>query len=70
MVVSLVNSQNVTHQEQFTARLGSLMVNVTERAAYASPWMFAVGSATVTPFVNIYGMAQCTRDLLGDNCNR
>jgi hypothetical protein len=51
-------------------RLGALMGNITERAAYASPRMFAVGSAMVTPFVNIYCMAQCTRDLTDDDCNR
>ncbi|XP_066385368.1 uncharacterized protein [Miscanthus floridulus] len=69
MVVSLVNSQNATLQEQFTARLCALMGKVTERVAYASSRMFAVSSATVTPFVNTYDMAQCTRDLVDDNCN-
>ncbi|CAD6272048.1 unnamed protein product [Miscanthus lutarioriparius] len=70
MVISLVNWQNATQQEQFTARLGTLMGKVTERAAYASLWMFAVSLATVTPFVNIYSKAQCTRGLSGDDCNR
>jgi hypothetical protein len=70
VVVSLVNAQNATQQEQFAARLGALMGNVTARAAFASPRMFAVGSAALTPFVNLYGMAQCTRDLTGDGCNR
>jgi hypothetical protein len=45
------------------------MGKVTERAAYASPRMFAVSSAAMTPFVNVYGMAQCTRNLPGDDCN-
>ncbi|XP_066367711.1 cysteine-rich receptor-like protein kinase 25 [Miscanthus floridulus] len=70
MVVWLANSQNATQQEQFTALLGALMGNVTGRTAYSSLRMFAVGSAAVTPFVNVYGMAQCTRDLAGDDCNR
>ena len=46
------------------------MGKVTERAVYASPRMFAVGTVAVTPFVNVYSMAQCTRDLTGDDCNR
>lgn len=70
VVVWQPNAQNATQQEQFTTRLGALMGSVTERAAYASPRRFAVGSAAVTPFVNVYGMAQCTRDLAGDDCNR
>jgi hypothetical protein len=70
VVVWQPNAQNATQQEQFTTRLGALMGSVTEKAAYASPRRFAVGSAAVTPFVNVYGMAQCTRDLAGDDCNR
>ncbi|TVU02145.1 hypothetical protein EJB05_52369, partial [Eragrostis curvula] len=44
------------------------MSNLTETAAYASPRMFAAGSVVLTPFVNIYGMAQCTRDIAKDDC--
>jgi hypothetical protein len=69
VVIYLVNTQNATQPEQFTPLLGSLMSNLTNKA-YQSPRMFAVGSAAVTPFVNIYGMAQCTRDLTADDCNR
>jgi len=69
-VAYLSNSQNATQPEQFTPRLGALMSNLTKKAALESPRMFAVGSAAVTPFVNIYGMAQCTRDLTADDCNR
>ncbi|TVU20006.1 hypothetical protein EJB05_36192, partial [Eragrostis curvula] len=50
--------------------LGALMTNLRVKAAYASPRMFAADSAAVTPFLNIYGMAQCTRDLAADDCNR
>ncbi|EES18427.1 putative receptor-like protein kinase At4g00960 [Sorghum bicolor] len=66
----LLNTQNATQPEQFATQLGALMNNITRKAALESPRMFAVGSAAVTPFVNIYGMAQCTRDLTADDCNR
>ena len=36
------------------------MGNIMGRVAYASPRMF----------MNIYSMALCTWDLVGDNCNR
>ncbi|CAL4901417.1 unnamed protein product [Urochloa decumbens] len=70
VVVWMCNGQNATQQEQFKARLGALMGNVTARAAYASPRMFAAGETGFTPFVSIYGMAHCTRDLAGVDCNR
>ncbi|CAN6332565.1 unnamed protein product [Urochloa humidicola] len=69
VVVWLCNPQNATQQDEFKTRLGALMGNVTARAAYASPRKFAVGSAALTPFVSIYGMAQCTRDLAGVDCD-
>ncbi|RLN27808.1 putative receptor-like protein kinase [Panicum miliaceum] len=65
----IVNPQNTTEPEEFRSRLGALMRNLTARAAYASPRMFAAGETALTPFVNIYGMAQCTRDLAADDCN-
>ncbi|KAG0518621.1 hypothetical protein BDA96_09G191700 [Sorghum bicolor] len=64
------NAQNATRPEEFTSRLGALMGNLTATAAFASPRMFAAGETAVTPFVNIFGMAQCTRDLAADDCNR
>jgi len=67
--VSMLNTQNATQPEEFRSRLGALMRNLTARAAYASPRMFAAGEAGLTPFVNIFGMAQCTRDLAADDCN-
>ncbi|OEL30082.1 Cysteine-rich receptor-like protein kinase 25 [Dichanthelium oligosanthes] len=68
-VITWVNTQNATEQALFMSRLGALMSNLTETAPHA-PRMFAAGSAAVTPFVNIFGMAQCTRDLAPDDCNR
>ncbi|TVU20011.1 hypothetical protein EJB05_36197, partial [Eragrostis curvula] len=63
-------TQNATEQSQFTWMVGTLMSNLTAKAAYASPRMFAAGSVVLTPPVNIYGMAQCTRDLAADDCYR
>ncbi|KAJ1263471.1 hypothetical protein BS78_09G187000 [Paspalum vaginatum] len=64
------NPQNATQPQQFAAVLGTLMGNLTAKAAYESPRMFAAGSAAVPPFLHIYGMAQCTRDLAADDCNQ
>ncbi|TVU02155.1 hypothetical protein EJB05_52380, partial [Eragrostis curvula] len=70
VVMALSNTQNVAEPAQFTSALGALMGNLTEKVAYASPRKFAAGSVALTPFLTIYGMAQCTRDLPGDDCNR
>ncbi|OEL30083.1 Cysteine-rich receptor-like protein kinase 25 [Dichanthelium oligosanthes] len=70
MWLCLWNPQNTTRPEEFRSRLGALMGNLTARAAYASPRMFAAGVTGLTPFVKIYGMAQCTPDLAADDCNR
>jgi hypothetical protein len=63
------NATQVTQPELFMTQLGSLMRNLSSLAAYSSPRMFAVGEADVS-LTKIYGMAQCTRDLGGDDCNR
>ncbi|XP_044320900.1 cysteine-rich repeat secretory protein 38-like isoform X2 [Triticum aestivum] len=63
------NPQNATQPEQFASLLAPLMGSLAERAAYASPRMFAVGTADVTSSDRIYGMAQCTRDLGKDDCH-
>ncbi|KAL6609734.1 hypothetical protein ACP70R_039703 [Stipagrostis hirtigluma subsp. patula] len=47
------NPQNATQQELFTSRLGGLMGNLTAKAAYVSPPMFAAAEVSVTPFVNM-----------------
>ncbi|XBJ05542.1 hypothetical protein VPH35_024299 [Triticum aestivum] len=62
------NPQNAAQPERFASLLGPLMGN-TQRAAFASLRMFAVGTADVTSSDRIYGMAQCTRDLDNDDCH-
>ncbi|KAL6619013.1 hypothetical protein ACP70R_034152 [Stipagrostis hirtigluma subsp. patula] len=70
-VVYMWNAQNATQPEQFRSRLGALMSNLKARASYASPRMFfAASSVDLTPFVSIYGLAECTRDLAAGDCNR
>ncbi|XP_047045745.1 cysteine-rich receptor-like protein kinase 15 [Lolium rigidum] len=66
---NVANATQVTQPELFMTQLGSLMRNLSSLAAYSSPRMFAAGEADVTP-LKIYGIAQCTRDLGGDDCNR
>jgi hypothetical protein len=67
-----VENATATEQTQFNSRLGVLMSNLTVRAAYASPRMFAAGEIGLPSFRNIFGVAQCTRDLAAgaDDCNR
>ncbi|KQK13771.1 hypothetical protein BRADI_1g12377v3 [Brachypodium distachyon] len=65
----LVNLQNATQPERFMPLLGTLMSNLTRTAAYTSPRMFAVGTTSLTPFQDVYGMAQCSRDLGANDCN-
>jgi hypothetical protein len=69
-VQRLCNTANATQPDLFMTQLGSLMNNLSSKAAYSSPRMFAAGAADVTSFAKIYGMVQCTRDLTGDDCNR
>uniref|UniRef100_A0A452Z7B7 Cysteine-rich receptor-like protein kinase 25 n=1 Tax=Aegilops tauschii subsp. strangulata TaxID=200361 RepID=A0A452Z7B7_AEGTS len=69
-MLGLCNTGNVTQPELFRTQLGALMSNLTRRAAYSSPRMFAAGAADITSITKVYGMAQCTRDLAGDDCNR
>jgi hypothetical protein len=67
--LGLFYTGNATQLELFMTQLGSLMRNLSSLAAYSSPRMFAVVEADVS-LTKIYGMAQCTRDLGGDDCNR
>ncbi|KAL6609733.1 hypothetical protein ACP70R_039702 [Stipagrostis hirtigluma subsp. patula] len=68
LTFALCNPWNATQPAEFTSRLGALMGDLRAKAA-ASPRMFAAGNVTLTSFVTIYGMAECTRDLAADQCN-
>ncbi|XP_020092456.1 cysteine-rich receptor-like protein kinase 10 [Ananas comosus] len=64
------NVQNVTDPQLFDDQLGQLMKSLAMKAAYGSgqPQLFAVGEVNFTSFNNIYGLAQCTRDLSPADC--
>ncbi|KAL6609732.1 hypothetical protein ACP70R_039701 [Stipagrostis hirtigluma subsp. patula] len=65
VLLYLTNTQNTTGPVDFE---GAVM-NFIGKAAYASPRMFAAGNISLTPFVESYSLAQCTRDLAHDECN-
>ncbi|XP_020092549.1 cysteine-rich repeat secretory protein 38-like [Ananas comosus] len=64
------NLHNVTDPNLFDDQLYQLMRNLSTEAAYRSgrPPMFAVGQVQVINSTNIYGLAQCTRDLSQNDC--
>jgi hypothetical protein len=62
-------SPNGATQPDFNSSLGKLMTGSLAEKAYGTPRMFAVGTIDLTPYDKIYGMAQCTRDLSGDDCH-
>ncbi|KAL5231637.1 hypothetical protein ABZP36_030413 [Zizania latifolia] len=70
VLLTLWNTQNTTQPEQFKSLVGKLMSNLTDTAAHASPRMFAADEADLPPFIKIFGMAQCTRDLAAGDCYR
>jgi hypothetical protein len=62
-------SPNAATQPDFNTSLGKLMMGSLAKKAYDTQCMFAVGTIDLTPYDKIYGMAQCTRDLSGDDCH-
>ncbi|KAL3584376.1 hypothetical protein D5086_015437 [Populus alba] len=53
----------------FRSQLGSLLGNISNNAA-ADTSRLADGRTSYTSSIDIYGMAQCTRNLTGDECLR
>ncbi|XP_020092538.1 putative receptor-like protein kinase At4g00960 [Ananas comosus] len=68
--IYIIEMQNVTEPQLFDDQLGKLMNNLATKAVNGAgrPPLFAVGEVNFTSFNNIYGLAQCTRDLSPADC--
>ncbi|TVU19897.1 hypothetical protein EJB05_36078, partial [Eragrostis curvula] len=53
----------------YNDQLFHLMKDLTEKAAYGTPRMFAVGAVQTTPSLKLYAMAQCTQEITADDCD-
>ncbi|MED6198182.1 hypothetical protein PIB30_063614 [Stylosanthes scabra] len=60
------NVKNVTDPETFNNKLGSLMVQIEQRLL--SQKMKGLGKERLNPFVTLYALVQCTRDLSEISC--
>jgi len=71
IVIKLVflSPQNAEDPVLFRSQLGSLLGNISSNAA-ADTSRLADGRTSYTSSIDIYGMAQCTRNLTGDECLR
>ncbi|CAA6664865.1 unnamed protein product [Spirodela intermedia] len=63
-------SENAAEQRRFDRELGSLMSKVRGRAAARGSLGLAKLQTKFTPFVTIYALAQCTRDLSPLDCSQ
>jgi len=64
-----LSPQNAEDPVIFRSQLGSLLGNISSNAA-ADTSRLADGRTSYTSSIDIYGMAQCTRNLTGDECLR
>ncbi|MBA0756235.1 hypothetical protein Gogos_021839 [Gossypium gossypioides] len=60
--------QNISNPGRFDDALTFLMNNVSNDAAYDSELMFKTGEVKVNKKETLYGLVQCTRDIVGDTC--
>ncbi|KAG4124041.1 hypothetical protein ERO13_D10G015800v2 [Gossypium hirsutum] len=60
--------KNISNPGRFDDVLTFLMNNVSNDAAYDSELMFKTGEVKVNKKETLYGLVQCTRDIVGDSC--
>ncbi|KAG9454225.1 hypothetical protein H6P81_007129 [Aristolochia fimbriata] len=68
LTVYIANPGTVIQPTLFNAQLSSLMKNLSDEAAFNSSRL-AWGRTSYNEFSNIYGLAQCTRDLPPNQCS-
>ncbi|KAH7662209.1 Non-specific serine/threonine protein kinase protein [Dioscorea alata] len=68
-VFYMLNVNNVTEPDKFNKLIGELINMTSQYAAFNSTRRFGTGEANFTAAdPKIYGLAQCTRDLSGNQC--
>nr|XP_011459939.1 PREDICTED: putative receptor-like protein kinase At4g00960 [Fragaria vesca subsp. vesca] len=60
--------KNVSQPNQFVNVLTNLMTNLLDQTAFTSKRMFATGDMKVSGNQSIYGLQQCTRDIIRSEC--
>ncbi|KAG8387240.1 hypothetical protein BUALT_Bualt02G0000900 [Buddleja alternifolia] len=63
----LINVQNVTGVDNFSEKRGSL-INQISSEAVKPPNRLGKEKSKISPFLTLYGLVQCTRDLSETNC--
>lgn len=62
------NTENVTDSEVFNKKLGALMDQVRGEAVMVKGKGLGKGKTVLSPFLTVYGLVQCTRDLDEVSC--
>ncbi|CAG7887388.1 unnamed protein product, partial [Brassica rapa] len=68
--IILFNTQNITSNQIGFRDLVLSTMNQTATEASTSPRRFATGKANFTAFQTLYGLVQCTPDLISQDCLR
>lgn len=62
------NVENVTDPEAFNEELGALMNHIRAQAVVPKEEGLGKGKSVLSPFVTLYALVQCTRDLSDISC--